>query len=142
MEGWDISQQSLHLTSESIKKLGVDTTLALHQRDILSDEDYDGAFDGIVISEVLEHIEDPAKGITNIKKFLKPGGFIFINVPCNSPAPDHIHLFSHPDEVRSLVEEQGLDVIAFESLPMTGYTLDRAIKAKATISCWAIAQEP
>lgn len=38
-------------------------------------------FDGIHISHVLEHLTDPNEAIKQLKKWIKPGGWIYIEVP-------------------------------------------------------------
>ncbi len=39
------------------------------------------SFDIISVLEVLEHIEDPLRFLSTIKKYLKPGGVVYIEVP-------------------------------------------------------------
>ena len=76
-------------------------------------------YDIVVISHVLEHIEDPRAEIRAIKSVLKPGGVIFIEVPHGSgnrnlPAndfPAHLHFFSVPSLVR-LLGGEGLETVA------------------------------
>jgi ubiquinone/menaquinone biosynthesis C-methylase UbiE len=41
----------------------------------------DGAFDKVVLSEVLEHVEDDLAGLLEARRVLKPGGVIAITVP-------------------------------------------------------------
>ncbi|MBI5227689.1 class I SAM-dependent methyltransferase [Candidatus Micrarchaeota archaeon] len=45
----------------------------------------DKSFDFAVISEVLEHLEDPAKEIGEAFRVLKEGGFLIITVPLDTP---------------------------------------------------------
>ena len=65
---------------------------------------------------------------------------MFINVPINSPAADHIFLLRTPDEVRAIVEDAGLKVRELTAEPMTGYTLDEALGQKITVNCFVLAQ--
>lgn len=47
----------------------------------------DGSFDGLVCSEVLEHVLDDASVVHEIARVLKPGGVAALTVPCaNYPA--------------------------------------------------------
>ena len=47
----------------------------------------DGSFDGLVCSEVLEHVLDDASVVREIARVLKPGGVAALTVPCaNYPA--------------------------------------------------------
>ena len=105
----------------------------------------DGSFDGLVCSEVLEHVDDDASVVREIARVLKPGGVAALTVPCaNYPAlwdplnwvrerlglghfsPDsgfwgglwamHLRLY-RPGEFRELVAgEERLEITHFEGL--------------------------
>jgi SAM-dependent methyltransferase len=51
------------------------------------------SYDLILATDVLEHIEDDEKAISQIKNFLKEGGFAIITVPC------FMSLWSRHDEI-------------------------------------------
>ena len=91
-------------------------------------------FDSIVASEVLEHLEDPALALNNLCDCMNPGGRILVNMPVNSPAPDHIYLVRHPDEVAELVRDAGFVVDSKANFPMVGYDVESAIDKKVTIN--------
>jgi len=141
IEGWDVSPGSLEVARECLGKVGLLERVGLRIQDITSSsEDADEArFDRIVISEVLEHLEDPVAILKGIRRHLAPGGKVFINVPVNSPAPDHIFLLKTPEEARKLVEDGGFEVLDFKSFPITGYTEAIARKRSLTISCAMVA---
>ena len=40
-----------------------------------------GFFDKIILSEVLEHVPDDGRALTEVKRVLKPGGLLFVTVP-------------------------------------------------------------
>jgi SAM-dependent methyltransferase len=52
-------------------------------------------FSAITMIHMLEHLVDPIEYLEGLKKFLKPGGLLFIEVPSFGPA-DGIVGFSHP----------------------------------------------
>lgn len=133
--GWDISPTSLAQTRESIAKLGVTAPVYLEQADASSAKNFPVSFDSIVLSEVLEHTENPGEILGSLKPVLAPGGKIFINFPVNSPAPDHLYLLRTIEQVEDLVKEQGFQIEVSEEVPMTGKTLDQARKHRATINC-------
>ena len=92
------------------------------------------AFDLVVLSELLEHLDDPVTLLEASSRRLAPGGSLFLDVPINSPAPDHLRLWRHEDEVDQLVTAAGLVPTMAMSFPATGYTLERAREAELTIS--------
>ena len=133
---WDISEASLRLTRQALTKLGAADRAALEKRSIF--DRTDDRFDAVVCSEVLEHLEDPGAAVAALATLMDSNALAFINVPCNSPAPDHISLFRQPEEVLELLERNGLKVIDHRFYPATGLTLERARKAAMTMSCAAI----
>ena len=72
----------------------------------------------------------------------KPGGRLFVHVPVNSPAPDHLFLLRSPDEARVFVSRFGFDVAVAHSFPGANLTLDRAIATGSTISCVFVLTKP
>jgi 2-polyprenyl-3-methyl-5-hydroxy-6-metoxy-1,4-benzoquinol methylase len=122
--------------------LGISRHVVLTQRDILIPSFQSGNFDSAIISEVLEHLEQPDIALRTLNGALRPGGSIFINVPVNSPAPDHIFLWSTPQEVIDLVVSSGFTVCETHLLPMTGYRVEDALKHRLSLSCVIIASKP
>jgi SAM-dependent methyltransferase len=41
----------------------------------------DATFDGVILSEILEHVDDDVRGLREVYRVLKPGGVIAITVP-------------------------------------------------------------
>jgi len=132
--GWDISEDSIKITRECLKRIGVDFKASLICQDMFDSENSE-SFDDIVISEVLEHIENPASALEIVRDRLSDGGRVFINVPVNAPTIDHIYLFSSPEELIKLIESTGLIVEECLLAPAGGYSEARARKLNATISC-------
>jgi 2-polyprenyl-3-methyl-5-hydroxy-6-metoxy-1,4-benzoquinol methylase len=133
--GWDVSETSTSQTLRSLERLGVTSSVDVAQRDILEALNVNKKFDSIVISEVLEHLENPDLALSNLRQVISKDGFIFVNMPVNSPAPDHIYLLQHPSEVSDLVARNDFDILETEAFPATGYSAERAHKHAATISC-------
>jgi 2-polyprenyl-3-methyl-5-hydroxy-6-metoxy-1,4-benzoquinol methylase len=140
--GWDISSTSLQATGDAISRLGVDGRVRLALRDVAATDSEETTFDAIVISEVLEHVEQPEVVLAGLLRFLRPGGEILVNVPVNSPAPDHIYLWRRPEEIVEFVEASGVVAATTRLFPATGVTLDRARKNDLTISCVVIGRKP
>lgn len=140
MECWDVSQASIDQTKHALSRLGLQKPVTYHLQDLFMAGEVTRTFDSIVVSEVLEHLEQPDVALTMIKGLLKPGGKVFVNMPVNSPAPDHIYLLREPEEVLTLVEQGGFRILQSQFAPQTGLSLDRARQTKSTISVAVVAQ--
>jgi 2-polyprenyl-3-methyl-5-hydroxy-6-metoxy-1,4-benzoquinol methylase len=139
VQGWDISQASIALTTEALRKLGVVRMPRLRMVDMFANPE--GSFDSVVFSEVLEHMENPAEALAVLRSVLAPDGRLFINMPINSPAPDHLFNAESPEALRAFIERSGLRVIGEVFFPATNQTLDQARKKKLTISCVFVCQK-
>jgi 2-polyprenyl-3-methyl-5-hydroxy-6-metoxy-1,4-benzoquinol methylase len=141
LEAWDVSESSIAETRKALAQLGVTREITIVEQDVLKAPSRHEEFDAAVISEVLEHLERPDLALQTLHAALVPGGRIFINVPINSPAPDHIYLWRSQAEFHDFVRAQGFTIDTSWDLPMTGYTLERAVKNKGSISCIVIASK-
>ena len=99
-------------------------------------------FDGVVLSEVLEHLEEPLRALKVLFHLCKPGGSVWVNVPANSPAPDHLFLVNELSEAVSLVKQAGFEVTDAVAYPTSGVTIERAIKQKLTMNCVVVGRKP
>jgi ubiquinone/menaquinone biosynthesis C-methylase UbiE len=81
-------------------------------------------FDWIVMNEVLEHLEEPAKALAHIRGFLEQGGKVMVSVPfrekinyslcihCNKLTPHNAHLHSFDlISIRKLFRNNGYNII-------------------------------
>jgi 2-polyprenyl-3-methyl-5-hydroxy-6-metoxy-1,4-benzoquinol methylase len=142
MTGWDVSPTSLEHTRASLVRMGIDRPIDLVLRDVLRAELSGPEFDVAVISEVLEHLEEPDRALATLFDVLRPGGRILANLPINSPAPDHIYLLRTPAAVEDLVKSAGFEIETTECFPMTGYDLPTAMQRALTVSCLVVARRP
>lgn len=140
LSGWDVSATSVAITRELLGKLDLEGRCELGVRDFLAEKPV-RRFDAIVASELLEHLAAPAEALQAFRTLLAPDGRLYLNVPVNSPAPDHIQLWRAPEEVCRLVEEAGFAVDTVELFPVSGYTEAEARRKALTISCAIIARE-
>lgn len=148
LAGWDISPTSIELTRTALRRLNVAQPVELAINDVLQPADGDGAgvggaedrFDAVVLCEVLEHLETPDAALAGLRRLMAPGARLFVSVPVNSPAPDHIHLLRTPEEAVTLVERNGFGILDARFYPIGGYTLERARRLGVTISCALIAE--
>jgi SAM-dependent methyltransferase len=75
----------LELDSEIVVKgwrnVGHFPGITVTQASIYEQPYQSGSFDGVILSEVLEHIDDDVRGLKEILRVLKPGGVVAITVP-------------------------------------------------------------
>jgi 2-polyprenyl-3-methyl-5-hydroxy-6-metoxy-1,4-benzoquinol methylase len=142
LTGWDLSPSSLASTGAALRRMNITRPVALEEADIVTVVPEADRFDSIICSEVLEHTEQPQRALDNMFIALRSGGRLFLNIPVNSPAPDHIYLWRDPVEVKTMIIECGYSIEYFAALPPTGKTLEQAKKYSFDISCVAIARKP
>jgi len=69
--------------------------------------------DSVACDAVLEHVEDPRTVVTEIRRVLKPGGYILATVPFCHPwhgYPGDYHRFSHQGLARLFAEFECIDL--------------------------------
>lgn len=80
-----------------------------------------GSVDVIIMSEVLEHLEEPQKALDEVQRILVPGGVLIISVPykevlqyqvcvhCNQLTPKNAHFHSfNKDKLHTYLNNSGL----------------------------------
>lgn len=140
LEAWDVSAVSLGETRAALDTLGLTKPVALVETDILQAKRPDKKFDLIVISEVLEHLETPETALRFLRDCITDEGRMFINVPLNSPSPDHIYLFSSPEEVTALVERSGFKVEQASLFATQAKRIESALANRISVSAGVIAK--
>jgi 2-polyprenyl-3-methyl-5-hydroxy-6-metoxy-1,4-benzoquinol methylase len=148
VEALDISEASLALTRAALLRMGLAADgprFAFHSGNLFDPvimAPFANRFDGVVFSEVLEHLDRPSEAMRILFDITRPGGRVFLNVPVNSPAPDHLFLLRSPEEARSFVAGFGFEVLVHRTLPGANLSLERAIRTESTISCVFILEKP
>ena len=92
-------------------------------------KDAAGDFDLIILSHVLEHVNDPKRMLQQAAAFLNEGGLLLVDVPhqdylFKEDVSPHV-LFYDPSNLRKLVKESGLKVIALECFGRSRARLSR-----------------
>lgn len=133
----DISFTAVQLT-QSFLKFALREHRDLLDKVIVEHKDFfefttEEKFDAIVISEVLEHVENPKDFLVQVKKLSKKDTFIYLSTAINSPYPDHLYLFHNKEEIYALFEETGLKVVDEVVSTIDGVSLEKAIRKKYDI---------
>ena len=139
VEAWDVSATSLEKTRDALDRLGLVAPVTLREIDILAPTAPNTKVDIIVISEVLEHLETPEMALNFLRQVLHNDGRIFINVPLNSPSPDHIYLFAALSDIVEMVEAAGFRVIATEAFATQGHDVEKALRTRISVSTGLVA---
>ena len=137
---WDISQVSLDQTRHALEQLGTAERASYAIQDMHAVEPGTEAFELIILSHLLEHLEEPVDALRKIKNAVTKGGYLFVNVPLNAPMPDHLQLLRDPEDAVKMVTDGGFRVLEIASHTTQGATLPRALKRKIAVTCSIIAE--
>jgi SAM-dependent methyltransferase len=77
----------------------------------------DASFDAVALLDVLEHLGEPRISLREALRVLKPGGALYISVPCMYPLHDEPYDFQRPTlhGLRHWLESAGFRVVTLES---------------------------
>ncbi len=127
-----------------VEGLELNDEMAAHARDAfgaevttgrLEDVDLEAeGFDGACAFHVLEHVPAPVEAVSAVRRTLRPGGVLEVEVPNagsvvarrmggNWPAlklPHHVGQHG-PSSMAALLERAGFDVVAIDSVPFAHY---------------------
>ena len=123
--GWRVTglEPSQALFTQAVERVGsCGTVLPV----ILEEADFGASrFDVITLWDVLEHVVDPMNFIRRCRDLLKPGGYVFLNVPDLDSfearvlgrrwpllLPEHLNYFNRPS-LKLCAEKCGFQVIRF-----------------------------
>lgn len=140
ISAWDISPASIASTEHALEQMGTDKNPTLSLVDLFK-AGKDTQFDSIVFSEVLEHMETPELAMRALRDLLKEDGRLFVHIPINSPAPDHLFNVETPALMADFIKEQGFDIETEYFAPLTNTDLEKAIARKYTVSCGFICRK-
>lgn len=137
---WDLSQVSLDQTRDALARLGALDRARFAVQDMHKAEPDQDPFDLIILSHLLEHLEEPVDALKRLKPLLRKGGLVYVNVPLNAPMPDHLVLLETPRDAERMLEEGGFRILEIGSHTTQAVTLSRALKQKTAVTCSIIAE--
>ncbi|MER2511523.1 MAG: class I SAM-dependent methyltransferase [Nitrosomonas ureae] len=76
-------------------------------------------FDGVLLSNILEHLTNPRQALEEASRVLKPGGKIVLSVPTEAAFPldpTHVHMLRAPD-IFELARGCGLTIASIYDFP-------------------------
>jgi SAM-dependent methyltransferase len=143
LAAWDVSATSVAHARHVLSVAGDDAPVDLRERNLYDPEATAaerGRYSTIVFSEVLEHLEEPKKALEIIRALLAPHGTVWINVPANGPAPDHLFLLRDLGEAQGILRSAGLEPLEWAAFPVTGSSLERAVRESLPVSYVLVAR--
>lgn len=96
----------------------------------------DSSFDGVVMLNVLEHIQDDCKALKQVYRILRPGGLVVIEVPAGPHLYDFYdkHLMHYRryrlDDLKALAQKTGFEVTRASHLGFFLYPLFSLMKKR------------
>jgi len=126
------------LDKPAIEKIDHSRGIKFVTNDGLADDSFAGKFDLVILSNVLEHMNNPLMQIARFSRLCKPGGLFFIEVPFEEKfvrgtgghLMQHILFFS-PYTLRRAIATQGsFDIVAFNQ---SGPPVDEMIAERKLI---------
>jgi ubiquinone/menaquinone biosynthesis C-methylase UbiE len=106
----------------------------------------DNSFDTVTSTEVLEHVPDPLLAMREMRRVLKPGGYLILTTPMYWPRHEVPYdYFRHTyDGLLHLVKESGLELTKIfgrgKAYAFLGQVLQQIHPVKAKIVTWLINQ--
>ncbi|MBX9881851.1 MAG: class I SAM-dependent methyltransferase [Sphingomonas sp.] len=137
---WDLSPVSLDHTRAALARLGAVGKARFAVQDMHEARSTGERFDLVILSHLLEHLEEPGRALETVGALLAPGGVLFVNIPLNAPMPDHIQLLRAPEEVEAMLRAGGFRVLEFAAHTTQAMPLGKALKRKAAVTCSVIAE--
>jgi 2-polyprenyl-3-methyl-5-hydroxy-6-metoxy-1,4-benzoquinol methylase len=123
--GLDISSASVALTRDIVRYFEIEKICRTDviETDFLNFHEKEMEYSCIVMGEVLEHVESPARFLSTIARLSGLSTHIFVTTCMNAPAVDHISLFRTGREVEDVIASCGLRVVEACYVPYVGKTL-------------------
>lgn len=134
--GVDISASSIAMTRDIVSHFGVGSRrqVDLIEADFLAFDALAEPCSCIVMGEVLEHVEEPARFLSRLAHISTRETHIYVTTCVNAPAVDHIFLYRHPVEIEEMAMKSGLEVKEKLYVPYGNLTIEKCISKALPIN--------
>lgn len=139
--GWDLSEVSLAQTRHALSALGAEgDNLHFRIQDMHQVEPGMESYDLVILSHILEHLDDPVEALIKMRGAVGKRGVLFVNVPLNAPMPDHVILLENPDQAADLLVRGGFRIVEMATHTTQAKTLSQALRQRIAVTCSIIAE--
>lgn len=108
--GIDLSPHSLALAGITLDAMGIPSARVRLEHKRIEEFQEGETFDGIIFSEVVEHLRDPDSVLARLPSLLAPGGRIFFVTAINTAVPDHVQHYRSQLDIRPMLERHGFAI--------------------------------
>lgn len=112
LDGIDIAEEAIKICRESARSLNLKINFYVNN---FPEEAIKGKFDAIIISEVIEHVEDEKKAMLLLYKLLKRRGYIVLSTPSSSAPLYKLGVLDKFDKEVGHLRRYSLDHLVFLS---------------------------
>ena len=139
--GWDLSEVSLAQTRHALATLGAEgSQLHFRIQDMHKVEPDGEQYELVILSHILEHLDDPVAALNNMRSAVGKKGVLFVNVPLNAPMPDHVVLLKTPEMANDLLVKSGFRVVEMATHTTQAKRLSQCLRQKIAVTCSFIAE--
>jgi ubiquinone/menaquinone biosynthesis C-methylase UbiE len=137
---WDLSEVSLEQTRLALSRLNALDRARFAVQDMHAPPPDDERYDLVILSHLLEHLEQPVAALRQVGRLLGRGALLYVNVPLNAPMPDHLILLKTPEDAQRLIVEGGFNIVEMSFHTTQGAPLSRALRSQTAVTCSVIAE--
>ncbi len=118
VDGLDLGMDSIRRAAKRLDSRGIPVRFV--RGDVYRLPYREKAFDAVIASEIIEHLDRPGEALAEFARVIRPGGYLILSLPwrerieytlcihCNQKTPVNAHLFSFDEKIVSgLVREAG-----------------------------------